>query len=72
MNMLRLTAFDRRLLSQCKIKIDSDGPYTKFRKDGWPFCPNCGQDFLISEENSIDTIVICEACHWRAPLRRST
>ena len=62
---LRLTAFDRRLLSQCKVKIE-DGPYTKFRKDGWPYCPDCGLDGLISdcEPATIETIRLCIKCRW--------
>jgi hypothetical protein len=25
-----------------------DSPYKEFRKDGWPLCPQCGEDELYS------------------------
>jgi len=39
----------------------------EFRKDGWPFCPVCGEDELYSLSNpgSIETIVGCYKCNWK-------
>lgn len=43
------------------------GPYREFRKDGWPLCPNCGEDELWSAEMkpTVETITSCLKCHWR-------
>jgi predicted RNA-binding Zn-ribbon protein involved in translation (DUF1610 family) len=41
--------------------------YTRHRADGWPLCPQCGDDELWSSENeaTIETIVSCLGCGWR-------
>lgn len=45
------------------------GPYKRWRKDGWPHCPDCGADELYSltDPAEVETIVGCYACHWKPP-----
>lgn len=50
--------------------------YTAFRRDGWPFCPRCGEDELWTpwtpegEEASLDDYIAnklsCLRCEWRS------
>lgn len=52
-------------------------PFTEFRKDGWPLCPQCGEDELAStlllsyKDGPVPTLpecladeFLCYACHW--------
>lgn len=41
--------------------------YKCFREDGWPYCPNCGEDELWSSRTpaTITSIVGCYYCGWR-------
>ena len=43
--------------------------YPERRPDGWPLCPQCGEDELYSLETpaTIESIVGCYRCGWRAP-----
>jgi hypothetical protein len=47
--------------------------YTRFRDDGWPFCPCCDEDELYSLAipATVATIVCCYRCGWR-PARAYT
>jgi predicted RNA-binding Zn-ribbon protein involved in translation (DUF1610 family) len=42
-------------------------PYTHYRADGWPYCPQCDEDELWSNATyaTIDTIVGCYRCDWK-------
>jgi hypothetical protein len=53
--------------------------YTEFRKDGWPFCPRCGEDELYSHlmlgwtkpepppiQDCLDSGMKCYACQWES------
>jgi hypothetical protein len=58
-----------------------DTPYKEFRKDGWPFCPRCGEDELYSHkmlhwhgdgerptiEECIKGGMTCYNCSWSSP-----
>lgn len=39
----------------------------RFRADGWPYCPRCGEDELYSLANpaTVETIVGCYRCNWK-------
>ena len=43
--------------------------YREFRDDGWPLCPQCGEDELWSPASpaTIETISGCYRCDWKAP-----
>jgi hypothetical protein len=36
------------------------------RKDGWPFCPRCGEDELSSSEFPANAtgVMVCLSCAW--------
>lgn len=63
----------QEIVRQCRIDLlhMMTGPperiYTRHRADGWPLCPQCGDDELWSSENEamIETIVSCLGCGWR-------
>lgn len=54
--------------------------YEEFRTDGWPFCPNCGEDELYSQlmltwskldarpsvQDCIDSGMKCYRCSWES------
>lgn len=56
----------------------AESPYKEFRKDGWPLCPQCGEDELYSHlmlgwtdpdskptvQECIDTGMKCYRCSW--------
>jgi hypothetical protein len=39
----------------------------EYRRDGWPLCPCCGEDELMSREFPARTtdMLQCLACSWR-------
>jgi hypothetical protein len=41
--------------------------YLRFKDDGWPLCPGCGDDELWSPAvpATVDTIASCLNCNWR-------
>lgn len=43
--------------------------YREFRKDGWPLCPQCGEDELYSlcVPATAETITGCYRCSWTPP-----
>lgn len=45
------------------------GPYSRWRSDGWPLCPGCGEDELYSPEDPprVESIVRCYQCQWTPP-----
>lgn len=53
--------------------------YKEFRKDGWPYCPNCEEDELYSYlmlgwtkseppsvQDCLDSGMECYACSWKS------
>lgn len=42
-------------------------PYKKSRLDGWPLCPQCGEDelYCVQWPATIDRIAGCYVCRWR-------
>lgn len=42
------------------------GAFSVMRPDGWPLCPQCGEDELYSLANpaTVETIVGCYRCSW--------
>ena len=42
--------------------FDSEIFVKGFRKDGWPFCPDCGNDELYLDG---DLDLVCYFCHWK-------
>lgn len=49
-------------------KVPATEPaYGRFKDDGWPYCPGCGEDELWSGAipSTIDTIVSCLRCGWK-------
>lgn len=45
---------------------DPPARYKKFRKDGWPYCPQCEEDELysLSVPATAETIIGCYICGW--------
>ena len=44
----------------------------RFRSDGWPLCPSCGADELMSAEipPKRTDVLQCLACMWRGVVPR--
>jgi len=58
--------------SELEVDAPGDGQwigYAIFREDGWPMCPQCGEDELYSLDMpaTVASIVGCYACRWRPP-----
>lgn len=53
--------FDRMTAARARAR------FTEFRPDGWPLCPQCGDDELYSLANpaTIATIQGCYRCDWK-------
>lgn len=57
-----------------------NGYYAEFRQDGWPLCPNCGEDELYSQimlawtgtgerptmQECVDGEMTCYKCNWNS------
>lgn len=48
--------------------------YFEFRQDGWPLCPQCGEDELYSLDvpATKENIDGCYRCRWSAPIQEKT
>jgi len=58
--------------------------FTEFRADGWPLCPNCGEDELSAPtawngtdprptiQQFIDAGIFCMQCGWRKEAKAKT
>lgn len=50
-----------------EVVVERCSTFVKFRSDGWPLCPVCGEDELYSlaVPATVETIVGCYRCNWK-------